>query len=47
MLVAKVKDFESGDSGLSISATDGVEWVSQLGLLLGALVITAHGIERG
>lgn len=47
VLVAKVKDFETGSSGISMSATDGVEWVCQLGMLRAAEIITAQGIGHG
>ncbi|MGH3926190.1 MAG: hypothetical protein ACRDTT_25565 [Pseudonocardiaceae bacterium] len=43
---AKVKDFESGASGVSVGVTDDVEWVSQLGMLRAAEIITMRDIER-
>lgn len=46
VLVVRVKDMESGCVGISISATDDTDWVTQLGLLRGAEIITTAGITR-
>lgn len=46
VLVAKVKDFDTGATGISMSATDDVEWVSQLGMLRAAEIITTRDVER-
>lgn len=47
ILVAKVADFEHGGTGLSIAATDGVDWVTQLGILRGATLLTEAGCPLG
>lgn len=39
VLIAKVADFEDGATALVIAATDGVDWVTQLGMIHGALNI--------
>jgi hypothetical protein len=39
VIVGKMVDFERGITSLSIAATDGVDWVGQLGMLHGALKI--------
>lgn len=39
VIVGKIVDFEQGITSLSIAATDGVDWVGQLGMLHGALKI--------
>jgi hypothetical protein len=39
VLIGKMVDFERGITSLSIAATDGVDWVGQLGMLHGALKI--------
>jgi hypothetical protein len=46
VLAVRVKDMESGHVGISISATDDTDWVTQLGLLRGAEIITTAGIAR-
>jgi hypothetical protein len=46
VLVVRVKDMESGHVGISISATDDTDWVTQLGLLRGAEIITTADITR-
>lgn len=39
VLIAKVADFENGGTSLALSATDGVDWITQLGMIHGALNI--------
>jgi hypothetical protein len=47
VLVAKVADFARGGTAVSLGATDGCDWVIQLGLLHGALqVMDANPPER-
>lgn len=46
VLVVRVKDMESGHVGISLSATDDTDWVTQLGLLRGAEIITTSDITR-
>jgi hypothetical protein len=46
VLVVRVKDMESGHVGLSMSATDDTDWVTQLGMLRGAEIVTTSGIAR-
>lgn len=46
VLIVRVKDMESGHVGISISATDDTDWVTQLGLLRGAEIVTTAGITR-
>lgn len=46
ILVVRVKDMDSGHVGISISATNDTDWVTQLGLLKGAEIITTSGISR-
>lgn len=46
VLVVKTKDFDSGATGISMSATDDVDWIGQLGLLHAAQIITTRDVER-
>lgn len=46
VLVARVKDMDSGSVGISISTTDDSDWVTQLGVLHGALLIVNRNLER-
>lgn len=46
VLLARVKDMDSGAVGISISATDDTDWVTQLGLLRGAEIITTSDLGR-
>jgi hypothetical protein len=45
ILIAKVKDMETSAVGISISATDDVEWVGQLGIIEAAKLITTRNIR--
>ena len=46
VLVARVKDMDSGAVGISISATDGTDWVTQLGILRVAELITTADVRK-
>jgi hypothetical protein len=46
VLIVRVKDMESGHVGISMSATDDTDWVTQLGMLRGAEIVTTAGIAR-
>jgi hypothetical protein len=47
VIVAKLVDFERGITSISMSATDGVDWVGQLGMLHGALkIMNQSPLER-
>lgn len=46
VLVARVKDMDSGAVGISISATDDTDWITQLGVLHAALLVTRRNLER-
>lgn len=46
VLVARVKDMDSGDVGISMSATDDTDWVTQLGMLRGAEIITTADLRK-
>jgi hypothetical protein len=39
VLIGKMVDFDTRQTGISIAVTDGVDWVSQYGMLYGALNI--------
>lgn len=40
ILVAKVANFTSGGTAVSIGATDGMDWIGQLGLIEAARKVT-------
>lgn len=42
VLIAKLYDFEQGLAQISISATDGVDWVDQIGLISAAATMSAQ-----
>lgn len=46
VLVARVKDMDSGAVGISISATDDTDWVTQLGVLRAAEIITTKDVSK-
>jgi hypothetical protein len=46
VLLVRVKNFESGDVGISMSATDDTDWITQLGIIRGAEIITAGNLHR-
>lgn len=46
VLLVRVKDFDSGAVGISMSATDDVDWVVQLGILRAAELITTRDIRK-
>jgi hypothetical protein len=46
VLLTRVKDFESGEVGISIAATDDTDWVTQLGIIRGAEIITTANLHR-
>jgi hypothetical protein len=46
VLVARVKDMDTGAVGISISATDDTDWVTQLGMLRGAEIITTCDVGK-
>jgi hypothetical protein len=39
VIIAKVAHFDTGGTALSLAATDGVDWISQFGMLHGAVAI--------
>jgi hypothetical protein len=39
ILIGKIADFETGGTALSLAATDGTDWVTQFGIITGALNI--------
>lgn len=45
VLVARVKDMHSGAVGISMSATDDTDWVTQLGMLRAAELITTADVR--
>jgi hypothetical protein len=45
ILIAQVKDMETSEVGISISSTDDVEWVGQLGILEAAKIITTGNLR--
>ena len=46
VLVVRAKDMDSGSVGISISTTDDSDWVTQLGVLQGALLIVNRNLEH-
>lgn len=46
VLLVRVKDFDSGAVGISMSATDDVDWVIQLGIIRAAELITTREIRK-
>ena len=46
VLLARVKDFDSGVVALSISTTDDVDWVVQLGIIDAAQIITTKDLHK-
>lgn len=45
-LIAKVTDFDSGVTAITMSVTDGCDWVTQIGLYQWALTATQRGVEK-
>jgi len=47
LLIARVADFEKGGTALSMSTTDGVDWIIQLGMIHAAeMVMQADDPQR-
>jgi hypothetical protein len=46
VLVGKLANFTEGGTEISISATDGVDWVTQLGMLRGAVLMVENQLRR-
>ena len=46
VLLVRVKDFDSGAVGISMAATNDVDWVGQLGLIRGAEIITTRDLHK-
>lgn len=47
VLIAKVSDFDTGITSISMSNTDGVDWIDQVGLIGAAKIIISQApIEK-
>lgn len=46
VLIAKVKNMEDAGVAVSVSATDDVEWISQLGMLRAAEIVTTQDLRK-
>lgn len=43
VLFAKVADFEEGGTAIAMTATDGCDWITQLGMVHGGLRVLTQG----
>jgi hypothetical protein len=46
VLLARVKNFETAAVGISMAATDDTDWVTQLGMIRGAEIITTADLRK-
>lgn len=43
LVIAKIANFDTGDTGLSMGASNGLDWIAQLGLLSAATMLCGRG----